>query len=148
MANKYAYQSEQKYVEEMMLLKFKVVSKELCELYLAEGFEKMVDKLQIPLEWQKNMLFDFLMLEKKVVLECIRRNKGFFLRLISEGKGGKIRPMLRLESTKYDQLWYEVLDLLSLYFVQKKVDEKLDNINLNKFFENSILNEQKPQEEK
>ncbi|MCC7432846.1 hypothetical protein IT412_04990 [Candidatus Peregrinibacteria bacterium] len=148
MANKYAYQSEQKYVEEMMMLKFKVVSKELCELYLAEGFEKMVEKLQIPLEWQKNMLFDFLMLEKKVVLECIRRNKGFFLRLISEGKGGKIRPMLRLESTKYDQLWYEVLDLLSLYFVQKKVDEKLDNINLNKFFENSILNEQKPQEEK
>lgn len=148
MANKYAYQSEQNYVEEMMKLKFKVVSQELCELYLAEGFEKMVDKLQIPLEWQKDMLFDFLMLEKKVALECIRRNKGFFLRLISEGKGNKIRPMLRLESAKFDQLWYEILDLLSLYFVQKKVDEKLDNINLNKFFENSILNGQKPQEEK
>lgn len=142
MFDKYAYSSEKQYVEEMLLLKFRVVAKELLDMYLTEGFEKMVEKLQIPLEWQKKMLFDFLIFEQKAAQECIRRNKKFFLRLIAEGKGKFIRKMLRLEGDIYNSLWYELLDLLSLYFVQKKVDEKLENINLKKFFENSILNEQ------
>lgn len=122
---------------------FKAAGQALVEQYLTDGFDGLALKLKLFNDLQRKMLFDFLIIEKKALLECIRRNKAFFLKMITDGKGPHIRPMLGLKAEKYDSTWLEALDLLNLYFLEKKVDEKLNNLILEKFFANSMLNTDK-----
>jgi len=145
--NKYSYHSEKRALKLDILAQLEGYANDLVEFYLANGFDALAVSLQMKDDFRRRILFDYLMLEKKAILECIRRNKGFFLKIISDGKGEMIRPMLGLTANKYSKIWLEALDLLNLYFVERKVDEKLFNFSLEKFFENSILNEQNKQEE-
>ena len=145
--NKYIYHSERKALKSEILEYLAKYSDDLVEFYLANGFDALAVSLHMKDDFRRRVLFDYLMLEKKAIMECIRRNKIFFLKIISDGTGEMIRPMLGLKGRKYDQVWLEALDLLNLYFVQRRVDDKLFNLSLENFFENSILNEQNKQEE-
>lgn len=147
MTNKYSFQSEKSAIKADMLALLEEYADDSVEFYLANGFDALAVSLKLEEDWKRRVLFDFLIIDKKAILECIRRNKGFFLKMISEGKGGMIRPMLGMKDRKYDQIWVEALDLLNLYFVQRQVDDKLFNLSLENFFENSMLNEQDNQEE-
>jgi hypothetical protein len=139
--NKYAFVSEKKAISMEMKVALEKYSETVCEFYLANGFDALAVSLKLDSDFQRRVLFDFIMLDKKILLECIKRNKQFFLKMISDGKGEMIRPMLGLKAKKYNQIWKEALDLLNLYFVERKVDEKLFNLAMEKFFQNSILNE-------
>lgn len=145
--NKYSYLSEKKARKLEMWQILDEYSEQVVGFYLANGFDSLAVSLNLKNNWERRVLFDYLILEKKAVLECVRSNKGFFLKIISEGKGALIRPMLGLKASKYNQIWLETLDLLNLYFVERKVDEKLFNFSLDKFFERSILNEENRPEE-
>lgn len=115
----------------------------VLEYYLSNGFEALVTGLNLFDDGLRRAVFDYLMLERRALLECLRRNKAFFMQIISEGRGHSIRPMLGLRSRKYNALWREALDLLALYFVEKKVIEKMTNFELEKFFSESIFGKQK-----
>jgi hypothetical protein len=144
--SKYEFRSERKALK-MEIQEYLVrYSDDLVEFYLSNGFDALAISLKMKDDWRRRILFDFLVLEKKSINECIRRNKAFFLKIISDGNGEMIRTMLGLLGEKYDQAWLEALDLLNLYFVQRKVDDKLFNLSLEKFFENSILNERNKEE--
>ncbi|MCC6643379.1 hypothetical protein IT411_01400 [Candidatus Peregrinibacteria bacterium] len=143
MNNNYSYQSEKTALKSQMDVLFKTAGEALVEQYLSDGFDGLALKLRLFNDFQRKLLFDFLIVEKKALLECIRRNKAFFLKMILDGKGEHLRPMLGLKSEKYDSIWLEALDLLNLYFLEKKVDEKLNNLILEKFFANSMLNTDK-----
>lgn len=145
--NKYTFHSEKKALRLEIQEYLVQYSDDLLEFYLANGFDALAVSLKMKDDFRRRILFDFLVLDKKAIMECIRRNKSFFLKIISDGKGEMIRPMLGLKGEKYDLVWLEALDLLNLYFVQRRVDDKLFNLSLEKFFENSILNEQNKQEE-
>ncbi len=136
---KYSYFSE----EEALQSEFGIFSAsygdKLVEYYLSNGFEQLASDLHYNSSFQRQLLFDFLMLEKKALLKCIRANKKFFLKLITDGRGEMIRSMLGLIDSKYDALWLEAIDLLSLYFSEKKVIEKMTNLELDKFLQSSIL---------
>lgn len=136
---KYSYFSEQEAIQaEFQQFSTKYGDK-LVEYYLANGFDQLAVDLNYGSPYQRKMLFDFLMLEKKALLQCIRANKSFFLKLITDGRGEMIRPMLGLTDGIYDGLWLEALDLMSLYFAEKKVIEKMTNSELDKFFQSSIF---------
>lgn len=111
----------------------------VLEHYLNNGFDALAVSLNIFNDFQRQILFDYLMLERQALLECVRRNKQFFVKLIADGRGEAIRPMLGITAHQYDSLWRESLDLLSLYFVEKKVIEKMTNFELEKFFTESIF---------
>lgn len=144
---KYEHHSEKKALKLEIQEYLGRYSDDLLEFYLANGFDALAISLKMKDDFRRRILFDFLVLDKKAIMECIRRNKGFFLKIIFDGKGEMIRPMLGLKGEKYDLAWVEALDLLNLYFVQRKVDDKLFNLSMEIFFENSILNEQDKQEE-
>lgn len=137
--NKYLYDSE----EEANLMEVNYIisnfGDDLVEYYLKHGLKKLLKDLSLFSENQKQILFDYLMLERKALLKCIQGNKGFFLKIIIEGKGETIRPMLGIADHKYDKLWLEAIDLLSLYFAEKKVAEKFDNLKLDQFLQKNIL---------
>jgi len=137
----YSYLSEKQAIKTALWKDLEKYSEDVLEFYLQNGFDNLAIMLRLPDDWSRRVVFDYLMIEKKAVLSCIRRNKVYFLRVISEGNGKLLRPMLGLKASKYDLLWKEALDLLNLYFVERKVDDKLFNLSLEKFFENSILNE-------
>ena len=141
----YSYLSEKQAVKKSMYLVLEKYSDDVREFYLQNGFDALAIMLRLTDDWSRRVLFDFIMLEKKAVLDCIRRNKGYFLKIISEGNGKLLRPMLGLKSSKYDNLWKESLGLLNLYFVERSVDDKLFNLSLEKFFQNSILKGRFPQ---
>lgn len=111
----------------------------LLEFYLNNGFEALASGLKIVDPSLRQMLFDYLMLERKALLECLRRNKNFFIKMIADGRGESIRPLLGVSAAQYDGVWREALDLLGLYFVEKKVIEKMTNFELEKFFAESIF---------
>jgi len=136
---KYSYFSEQEAIQEEFKLFSAQHGDKLVEYYLANGFDQLATDLNYGTPFQRQMLFDFLMLEKKALLQCIRANKTFFLKLITDGRGEMIRPMLGLSEQRYDSLWAEALDLMSLYFAEKKVIEKMTNTELDKFFLNSLF---------
>lgn len=137
--SKYTYFSEEK----ALVDEFKTFSSsygdKLVEYYLENGFDQLALDLHFGSAFQRQMLFDFLMVERKALLQCIRKNKPFFLKLITDGRGEMIRPMLGLTDLRFDGLWREALDLLSLYFSEKKVIEKMTNLELEKFFQSSIF---------
>lgn len=137
--NRYAYFSEQQAVQEEFQAYCDQHGDKLLEYYLANGFDQLAVDMRLGSPFQRELLFDFLMLEKKALLKCMRQNKAFFLKLITDGKGELIRPMLGLKAEKYDGLWREALDLMSLYFAEKKVIEKMTNLELEKFFQSSIF---------
>ncbi len=137
--NRYSYLSEKQALSIEMKMFLTAQGDCLLEFYLNNGFEKLAEKYNFEADWQKKLLFDYLMLERKALLICLRRNKAFFLKLISEGRGQLIRPMLGVTASQYDGLWREALDLLSLYFAEKKVIEKMTNEELAKFLEQSIF---------
>lgn len=125
-------------MEELNLL-IKEHGNELLDYYLNNGFDALAVSLKLFTDWQRRKLFDYLMLDRKALLECVRKNKAFFLKMISDGRGKMIRPMLGVSQDRYDSLWLEVLDLLSLYFTEKKVIEKMTNFELEKFLQQSIF---------
>ena len=137
--SKYSYYSEEK----ALIDDFKSFSSscgdQLVEYYLEHGFDRLAVDLHYGSPFQRQLLFEFLMVERKALLECIRRNKKFFLQLITDGRGEMIRPMLGLTEPRFDGVWREALDLLSLYFSEKKVIEKMTNLELDKFFQSSIF---------
>lgn len=140
MQNNYSYNCEEEALKAQMTYLFEKGGEALLEYYLNNGFDGLATHLKIANDFQRKMLFDFLIIEKKALLECVKRNKGFFLKMICDARGEQIRPMLGLKDPRYDAAWFETLDLLHIYYVEKKVDEKLSNLALDKFFENSILN--------
>lgn len=137
--NRYAYFSEKQAVVEELRAFCVQHGDKLLEYYLTNGFDQLAVDMRLGTSLQRQVLFDFLMIEKKALLQCMRQNKAFFLKLITDGKGEIIRPMLGLKSAKYDGVWREALDLLSLYFAEKKVIEKMTNLELEKFFQSSIF---------
>lgn len=112
---------------------------DLLEYYLNNGFDDLAVGLNLFEDDFRKMLFDYLMIGRKALLECIRRNKKFFVKMIADGRGEMIRPMLGIDDEKYNSLWREALDLMSLYFVEKKVIEKMTNFELEKFFNESVF---------
>lgn len=140
MQDNYSYISEEEALKSQMIYLFEKGGDALLECYLNNGFDGLASHLKIANDFQRKMLFDYLILEKKALLECVKRNKGFFLKMICDARGEQIRPMLGLKNARYDKVWFEALDLLHIYYVEKKVDEKLSNLALDKFFKNSILN--------
>lgn len=140
MQNNYSYNCEEEALKAQMVYLFEKGADALLEYYLNNGFDGLATHLKIANDFQRKMLFDFLIIEKKALLECVKRNKSFFLKMICDSRGEQIRPMLGLKDARYDAVWFEALDLLHIYYVEKKVDEKLSNLALDIFFENSILN--------
>lgn len=140
MQSNYSYNSEEEALKAQMSYLFERGGDALLEYYLNNGFDGLATHLKIANDFQRKMLFDFLILEKRALMECIKRNKNFFLKMIADSKGDQIRSMLGLANPCYEAAWFEALDLLHIYFVEKKVDEKLSNLAMDKFFENSILN--------
>jgi len=136
--DRYSYYSE----EQAIIIELKTLldgkGNDLLEYYLKNGFEALAEQLKLQNDLQKQLLFDYLMLERKAILECIRRNKAFFLQMIIDGRGQLIRPILGVKEKKYDVLWREALDLLCLYFAEKKVIDRMTNGELEKFLEQSV----------
>lgn len=137
--NRYTYHEEKQVLEQEIRLFLDKKGDDVLEIYLNQGFDALAVGLHIFNDFQRHILFDYLMLNRQALLECIRKNKFFFIKLIADGRGQTIRPMLGITDSKYDALWRESLDLLSLYFVEKKVIEKMTNFELDKFFTESIF---------
>lgn len=137
--NRYGYKNESKALKSQLKELFENRGDDLLNYYLSNGFDQLAIGLNLFDDAQRRMLFDYLMLERKALLECIRRNKLFFVKMVGEGRGDMIRPMLGIQNSEYDSLWREALDLMSLYFVEKKVIEKMTNFELEKFFNESIF---------
>lgn len=137
--NRYTYFEEKQALEQEIRQFLQNHGDVVFEYYLNNGFDALARGLSIYNDYQRKILFDYLMLDRNALLECIRRNKKFFVNMIAEGKGDSIRPMLGITARKYAKLWREALDLLSLYFVEKKVIEKMTNFELEKFFTESIF---------
>lgn len=143
MPDKYSHRSEKKALQRHLLVLFRQNRRLLCGFYLEFGFEELVKMSGIKDEFQKQLLFDFLMLECRVVLECIVENRDFFLGIIGEGKGEKIRVMLGLTPARYDRLWKQATELLSQCWVRREVDEKLANLKRNFQLRSAVLEEQR-----
>ncbi len=137
--NRYSFVSEKQALREELTVLIRERGNDLLDYYLNNGFDSLAVGLKLFTDWQRRMLFDYLMLDRKALLECVRRNKAFFLKMITDGKGDMIRPMLGVDKERYDGLWLEVIDLLALYFAEKKVVEKMTNFELEKFMEQSIF---------
>jgi hypothetical protein len=132
--NKYSYYSEKAALEKQWLDTFRLAGEKLEKLYLELGFQSMTEKLGLKQEWQKRLLFDFLVLEREVVLKCLVKHRGFFLKIIGDGRGEIIRDMLDLEDKKYNKAWEKALEKLKSFFVEKEIDQKLNNLALANFF--------------
>jgi hypothetical protein len=143
MVNRYSYFEENQALLSELKMLVNSHGNALVEHYLNHGFDDLAVKLGLFNDLQREFLFNYLMLDRKALLECVRRNKAFFLKLICEGKGNMIRPMLGIHSSRFDVLWRETLDLLSLYFAEKKVVEKMTNQELDKFLQQSIFKSEK-----
>ena len=137
--NRYTFFEEKQALETELRQFLEKEGNDVLEYYLNNGFDALAVNMRIFNDFQRQMLFDYLMIERHALLECIRRNKLFFIKLIAEGRGEEIRPMLGITDSKYSSLWAEAIDLLSLYFVEKKVIEKMTNFELEKFFTESIF---------
>ena len=145
--DQYSYYSEKSALKSQIRRSLSNYAGDLLKFYLANGFDALAISLQIRDHWHRKVVFDYLVFDQKAILECVRYNKQFFLKIISAGRGEIIRSMLGLKPSKYNQVWRETLDLLHLYYVERKVEEKLFNLSLEKFFENSILNKPEGTEE-
>jgi tRNA(Ile)-lysidine synthase TilS/MesJ len=137
--NQYSHQQESKALEGQLVVLCENRGDDLLRYYLSHGFDALAVGLHLFDDTQRQLLFDYLMLDRKALLECLRKSKKFFVKMIAEGRGQFIRPLLGIQSKKYDALWREALDLLSLYFVEKKVIERMANTELEKFFNISIF---------
>lgn len=135
----YSYRNENQALKKQLKQLFEDRGDDLLEYYLNNGFDALAVGINLFEDELRKMLFDYLMIDRKALLECIRRNKNFFVKMIVEGDGERIRPMLGIDEEKYSALWREALDLMSLYFVEKKVIEKMTNFELEKFFNESIF---------
>ncbi|MGL5831364.1 MAG: hypothetical protein ACRCZE_04420 [Candidatus Altimarinota bacterium] len=132
--NKYSFYSEKAALEKQWQATFNLVGEKLEKAYLEEGFKAMTERLKFTQEWQKQLLFDFLVWERDVVLKCVVKHRGFFLKIIADGRGEIIRDMLGVEDRKYDLAWEKALEKLKTFFVEKEIDQKLSNLSLANFF--------------
>jgi hypothetical protein len=83
----------------------------LEKLYLEEGFKAMTEKLKFNSGMAKADCFLISWFgERDVVLKCLVKHRGFFLKIIADGRGEIIRDMLDLEDRKYDKAWEKALE--------------------------------------
>ncbi|MBD3269951.1 hypothetical protein GF376_00320 [Candidatus Peregrinibacteria bacterium] len=133
--NRYNYFSEKAALEQEMLISLRSNSEFLLQTYLKDGIESVFNRLNCSMEWQKKLLFDFLVFELNAIHKLIEENNGFFLSIIGRGEGSVIRKMLGIEGKKYDLKWLEILNLLNEFYLQKVLNEKLENFACSVFFE-------------
>ena len=81
--NRYSYYHEEKALKAEVIAILARYDELLVKLYLKRGFTEVCGLLKLDQVWQRKMLFDYLVFEKKVVLKCIVENKKFFLELIN-----------------------------------------------------------------
>jgi hypothetical protein len=132
--NKYSYFSEKEALESELLADLRANTEKYLNLYLDQGFEGLAAKFSFNQDWQKRLVFDFLVFEKKAVLTLIRQNSTFFLSIISEGNGEMIAEMLGITGRKYRKIWHQALEELNAQFIQKELDDKLFNFACSVFF--------------
>lgn len=133
--NRYNYFSEKAALEQELLENISANGDLILNFYLKNGFGSLAEKVGITEEWQRNLLFDYLVFEKKAIALCVKENRDFFLRLIGEGKGEMIRNVLGIENKKYDKVWLNALKVLKKLFTEKVIREKLFNLACTDFFE-------------
>lgn len=136
--NKYNYYSEQAALSKELINFFQKYGEETLRFYLKKGFQALVESFQLQFNWQITLLFDFLVFEKKAILACIKANKIFFIRMISDQKGDQIRNILGIADVKYDIIWKEALDVLNLYYTEKLVENEQFEKTCELFFQFSF----------
>jgi len=132
--NRYSYQSEQEVLVKEFTNGLNKHQDLLIEYYIRFGFNELVEFLRLKNEWQKDLLFEYLIVDQKVLLTLVKRFKGFFLDLISKGNGSVIRTILGIKSKKYNQEWKEVLDYLSKLYESNLLEKRLLDLSSESFF--------------
>ncbi len=122
--NRYNYYSEQAAVSQELMFFFQKHGEAILKFYLKRGFQVLVESLKLQFDWQRTLLFNFLVFEKKAILECIKINKIYFIKIISDQKGDQIRNILGITDVKYDSVWKEALEVLNLYYIEKLVENE------------------------
>ncbi len=141
--DRYSYFSEKAALEQGLLEMLQANRDQIIKSYLEIGFNEMAAKLSLKAEWQAQVAFDYVVFECKGVQEVIKANRDFFMQIISEGEGGKIRNMLGIDDVKYDSVWLDALELMNKLFTQKVIKDKLFNLACTSFFFSSRMKHKK-----
>ncbi len=137
---RYDHFSEKAVLEQEFIASLYRFGDDILKFYLNHGFEALTIMLKIELDWQRKLLFDFLMFEKDAASMCITENTNFFLRLIAEGEGKMIPKILGISENKYNSVWKKALNLLKDLFHRKILEEKLFNLACSNYFSQAQRN--------
>lgn len=86
----------------------------LLDMYLLHGPERVREYLELESEVDFTSVFDYLVFEKQILMDLVRRYEDFFGKILAEHGPQHIRRSLKIEDAKYGMAFAPILDFLGV----------------------------------
>ena len=108
----------------------------LTKIYLEEGPDTLKKKLNIESEDVWKLIFEYLIFEKNIVKQCVRRNPEYIHKIFAERGPDFLRHAFQIADERYDDIWEYVMDYIGIsrgaiyeYITSRVVELKGDIYN-------------------
>ena len=89
---------------------------EIQQVFLSKGPEELKNFLRIKSKKTYVQVFDYLVLRKGILNELVKLHLPFFCDLMENKGPDVIRKIFKIEAEKYDEVYFNLLDLLLTKF--------------------------------
>lgn len=112
------------YADQVMSWYVNGKEKELANVFLEKGFDALRREAGGPTDAEFEVIFDNFVVYSGLLLVLVVKNMDFFVSLLADNGGDKIRDILQIGDKKYDDVWKVILDAILDGFCNKKYKEK------------------------
>lgn len=104
--------SEEKTRKQRILQAVSGQEEQFIKIFMEEGPASLRQKLQLNKESDWKVFFDHLIFKHNLLVICVLRFKDFFIQLVRDNGPKKLRKVLGIEDSVYDQTFEKIFDFI------------------------------------